>query len=249
MLQLNDAVDPESPGAAVLHPADTEEGVEVAFTPPEAGRSLGHGASVACCPPLQTLTPFHVHNPTMQAKVKDYFVFRVSCNNLPQSTSRPKCLVRHTGRSALQCVVKSTITYREEREDGLSDWRLCDADLSQVPSSRLWATSGAWHSLLRMERCSVFGCLLSKYPSSMWLVHYQTETRSICLAEQLWLFLTMLFCKQLFLLCFTVPFVDFVWDVYRIDHWNNERERLVLITDRQVKQYIFLSHIWRHVTV
>lgn len=77
MLQLNDSVEPESP-AAVIHPAETEEGVEVAFTPPEAERSLGHAASVACCPPLQTLTPFNVHNPTMQAKVKDYFVFRVS---------------------------------------------------------------------------------------------------------------------------------------------------------------------------
>ena len=76
MLQLKDTVDPESPGAAVLHPAETEEGVEVAFTPPEAGGSFG--SSVACCSPLQTLTPFHVHNPTMQAKVKDYFVFRVS---------------------------------------------------------------------------------------------------------------------------------------------------------------------------
>ncbi|MED6291713.1 hypothetical protein CHARACLAT_026368 [Characodon lateralis] len=77
MLQLNDTVEPESPGAAVLFPAETEEGVDVAFTPPEAvGRSFGHAASVACCPPLQTLTPFHVHNPTMQAKVKDYFVFR-----------------------------------------------------------------------------------------------------------------------------------------------------------------------------
>lgn len=78
MLQLNDTVEPESPGAAIIHHAETEEGVEIAFTPPEAGRSLGHGASVACCPPLQTLTPFHVHNPTIQAKVKDYFVFRVS---------------------------------------------------------------------------------------------------------------------------------------------------------------------------
>uniref|UniRef100_A0A1A8MCJ6 Tumor protein p63 regulated 1-like n=1 Tax=Nothobranchius pienaari TaxID=704102 RepID=A0A1A8MCJ6_9TELE len=77
MLQLNDAVEPESPVVAVLHPAEIEEGVEVAFTPPEAAsRTLGHAASVACCPPLQTLTPFHVHNPTMQAKVKDYFVFR-----------------------------------------------------------------------------------------------------------------------------------------------------------------------------
>lgn len=78
MLQLNDSVEPESPGAAILHPAETEEGVEVAFTPTEAERSLGRGAAVACCPPLQTLKPFHVHNPTMQAKVKDYFVFRVS---------------------------------------------------------------------------------------------------------------------------------------------------------------------------
>lgn len=78
MLQLNDTVEPESTGAAILHPAETEEGVEVAFTPPEAARSLGQGTSVACCPPLQKLTPFHVHNPTIQAKVKDYFVFRVS---------------------------------------------------------------------------------------------------------------------------------------------------------------------------
>lgn len=93
MLQLNDTVDPESPGggAAVLHPAHTErqqqrqrqgeeeeeEGVEVAFTPPQAGEG-GFGAAVARSSPLQTLTPFHVHNPTMQAKVKDYFVFRVS---------------------------------------------------------------------------------------------------------------------------------------------------------------------------
>lgn len=77
MLQLNDTVEPESPGAAILHPAETVEGVEVAFTPPEAARSLAHGA---CFPPLQKLTPFHVHNPTIQAKVKDYFVFRVSFN-------------------------------------------------------------------------------------------------------------------------------------------------------------------------
>uniref|UniRef100_A0A672L9L9 Tumor protein p63 regulated 1-like n=1 Tax=Sinocyclocheilus grahami TaxID=75366 RepID=A0A672L9L9_SINGR len=68
MLQLNDSVDPESPGAAVLHPADCDDGLDL-------GRA---GASVACCTPLQTLTPFHVHNPTMRARVKDYFVFRVS---------------------------------------------------------------------------------------------------------------------------------------------------------------------------
>lgn len=95
MLQLNDAVEPESPGAAILHPAETEEGVEVAFTPPEAGRSLGHGASVACCPPLQTLTPFHVHNPTIQAKVKDYFVFRVS------GCIITSCVNPHRGRFVL----------------------------------------------------------------------------------------------------------------------------------------------------
>lgn len=90
MLQLNDTVDPESPGAAILHPAEAEEGVEVAFTPPEAGRSLGHGVSVACCPPLQTLTPFHVHNPTIQAKVKDYFVFRVSFSLIYDGYSAPR---------------------------------------------------------------------------------------------------------------------------------------------------------------
>lgn len=78
MLQLNDAVEPESPGAAVLHPAEVEDGVEVAFTPPGARHNQSFEASsVACCSPLQKLTPFHVHNPTMQAKVKDYFVFRV----------------------------------------------------------------------------------------------------------------------------------------------------------------------------
>ncbi|XP_066546814.1 tumor protein p63-regulated gene 1-like protein isoform X2 [Amia ocellicauda] len=85
MLQLNDSVEPESPGAAVLHTGESEDGVEVAFTPPgPGGRQPPHGsvglsrggASVACCSPLQTLTPFQVHNPTMQAKVKDYFVFR-----------------------------------------------------------------------------------------------------------------------------------------------------------------------------
>ncbi|XP_001922801.1 tumor protein p63-regulated gene 1-like protein [Danio rerio] len=70
MLQLNDSVitlDPESPGAAVLLSADCDDGLEV---------SARAGASVACCSSLQTLTPFHVHNPTMRAKVKDYFVFR-----------------------------------------------------------------------------------------------------------------------------------------------------------------------------
>lgn len=67
MLQLNDSLYPESPGAAVLHPADCDDGLDLARA----------GASVACCTPLQTLTPFHVHNPTMRAKVKDYFVFRV----------------------------------------------------------------------------------------------------------------------------------------------------------------------------
>lgn len=67
MLQLNDSVDPESPGAAVLHPEDCDDELDLART----------GASVACCTPLQTLAPFHVHNPTMRAKVKDYFVFRV----------------------------------------------------------------------------------------------------------------------------------------------------------------------------
>lgn len=78
MLQLNDSVEPESPGAAVLHAieGEVEDGVEVAFTPPGAVASRDYGSAVACCSPLQTLKPFHVHNPTMQAKVKDYFVFR-----------------------------------------------------------------------------------------------------------------------------------------------------------------------------
>lgn len=107
MLQLNDAVEPGSPGAAILHPADTEEGVEVAFTPPEAAPNLGRGASAACCPPLQKLTPFHVHNPTIQAKVKDYFVFRVS---FLLKRCRP----------------------RVAKQPGL-----CGDDPSQVPSSRL----------------------------------------------------------------------------------------------------------------
>lgn len=83
MLQLNDSVDPESPGAAILHAGDCDDGLEV------AARA---GASVACCTPLQTLTPFHVHNPTMRAKVKDYFVFRVS--NSVFATKRPDTVVK-----------------------------------------------------------------------------------------------------------------------------------------------------------
>ncbi|KAG9332834.1 hypothetical protein JZ751_014933 [Albula glossodonta] len=42
MLQLNDSVEPESPGAAVLHTAESEDGVEVAFTPPGAEGRLGY---------------------------------------------------------------------------------------------------------------------------------------------------------------------------------------------------------------
>ena len=84
MLQLNDTVEPESPGAAVLHAAELEDGVEVAFTPLAARQSRGFEAATvaSCCSPLQKLTPFHIHNPTMQAKVKDYFVFRVRTETL-----------------------------------------------------------------------------------------------------------------------------------------------------------------------
>ncbi|CAB1329540.1 unnamed protein product [Coregonus sp. 'balchen'] len=104
MLQLNDTVEPMSPGAAVLHPAEAEDGVEVAFTPPGAGGSLGYSSSVACCSPLQTLTPFHVHNPTMQAKVKDYFVFRVPLNKQVDHWNNEKeRLVLITDRSLLVC--------------------------------------------------------------------------------------------------------------------------------------------------
>ena len=106
MLQLKDTVDPESPGAAVLHPAEAEEGVEVAFTPPEAGGSFG--SSVACCSPLQTLTPFHVHNPTMQAKVKDYFVFRVS----PRvKTSQVITVIVLSRQPRLWCLIDRSITH------------------------------------------------------------------------------------------------------------------------------------------
>ncbi|KAK7883879.1 hypothetical protein WMY93_027002 [Mugilogobius chulae] len=96
MLQLNDSVEPMSPGAAVLHPEDTEEGVEVAFTPPP--EAFSRGASVACCPPLQTLKPFHIHNPTMQAKVKDYL-----CSGVDHWNNDKERLVLITDRSLLVC--------------------------------------------------------------------------------------------------------------------------------------------------
>ena len=178
MLQLNDSMEPESPGAAILHPAETEEGVEVAFTPPEADRSLGHGASVACCPPLQTLTPFIVHNPTVQAKVKDYFVFRVSCSIGPLIFRD----VHVRNLRLLEVLDQSSVNLwtSQEWEGGGGSvlsvmMLLCDADLSQVPSSRLWATSGPWLCPQRMERCSVCGCWQSKCPGSMWLMKHQAS--------------------------------------------------------------------------
>uniref|UniRef100_A0A8C5H0B1 HSac2 domain-containing protein n=1 Tax=Gouania willdenowi TaxID=441366 RepID=A0A8C5H0B1_GOUWI len=143
MLQLNDAVEPDSPGAAVLHPAEVEaeDGVEVAFTPPEAGaRSLGRAASVACCPPLQTLTPFHVHNPTMQAKVKDYFVFRVSVhvrllnalwNALKKAGSDVcVCVCCCSQPGTIEQAVSDIRTVALPSEDGevLSVWLLAEVD-------------------------------------------------------------------------------------------------------------------------
>ncbi|CAL1605846.1 unnamed protein product [Knipowitschia caucasica] len=76
MLQLNDSVEPTCPEPAVLLPSPrlSEEAAEVVLTPPQSHSFSG--ASMSCCPPLQTLRPFHVHNPTIQGKAKDYFVFR-----------------------------------------------------------------------------------------------------------------------------------------------------------------------------
>ncbi|XP_061592480.1 tumor protein p63-regulated gene 1-like protein isoform X3 [Cololabis saira] len=115
MLQLNDSMEPESPGAAVLHPEE-EDGVEVAFTPPEAVRGLGRASSVACCPPLQTLTPFHVHNPTMQAKVKDYFVFRPGTIEQAVSDIRTVALPSEDGEVLSVWLLAEIDHWNNERE-------------------------------------------------------------------------------------------------------------------------------------
>ncbi|KAF3696720.1 Tumor protein p63-regulated gene 1-like protein [Channa argus] len=178
MLQLNDTMEPESAGAAVLHPAEAEEGVEVAFTPPEAGGAFGHGASVACCPPLQTLTPFHVHNPTMQAKVKDYFVFRTPC-------------VLHA--------VHYNVLPRHRYITGEKG----DAAFSKVPIT------------------DVCVMLISASPK---LINIKYFGQNLTIA-------------------------NFVRDLCRIDHWNNEKERLVLITDRSllVCKYDFINLLCQQV--
>eukprot|EP00066_Takifugu_rubripes_P011429 XP_011600695.1 PREDICTED: tumor protein p63-regulated gene 1-like protein isoform X2 [Takifugu rubripes] len=116
MLQLNDTVEPESPGAAILHPAETEDGVEVAFTPPEAAPNLGRGASAACCPPLQRLTPFHVHNPTIQAKVKDYFVFRPGTIEQAVSDIRSVALSSEDGEVLSVWLLTEVDHWNNERE-------------------------------------------------------------------------------------------------------------------------------------
>ncbi|XP_069466330.1 tumor protein p63-regulated gene 1-like protein [Ambystoma mexicanum] len=65
MLALKDSADSDSSPAAL----GVEEGVEVPFTPPGAAAPSAHGS-------LQTIRPFSVLDPTLRARVREYFVFR-----------------------------------------------------------------------------------------------------------------------------------------------------------------------------
>ncbi|XP_042199430.1 tumor protein p63-regulated gene 1-like protein [Callorhinchus milii] len=92
MLQMNDSMEPD---AAVLLPT---EGIGLGFGPAEARGEPGPTAA----PGAETLKPFSIKDPTLQARVRDYFVFRPG--TIEQAVTDIQSIVMPTEDGGVQSV-------------------------------------------------------------------------------------------------------------------------------------------------